>query len=314
MIRFFLLSMRQDPFGLFGAAILLIVSAILAVRALRPQPNDIAARIALIAPWTQVTPPLHQRASDAAEEPSRGAVSSIGGRETWRRLKSYGIPARHALSFFFAIQAWVAVCLSVGSWFLAPYLIAASASLPLRAVLAGSAGVLGWFVPVLAARWATKRRADAIVAGLPDALELLVICAEGGLALGDGIDRIVTELQRSQPELAEELALTAADLKILPSQDQALERLAARIDAPIVQSVVTALSQTMRYGTPFAQAMRVAAAEIRNDALVRLEERANKLPALLTVPMILFILPTIFLVVGGPAGLRLMDSLMQGLR
>ena len=267
--------------------------------------------MALIAPWTQVTPSPLPQETEAMEGPPRGAVSSIGGRETWRRLKTHGIPARHALSFFFAIQAWITVCLSVGSWFLVPHLLAASASLPFRAALAGSFGLFGWFVPVLAARWATRRRAAVIVAGLPDALELLVICAEGGLALGDGIDRIVSELQRSQPELAEELALTAADLKILPSQDQALERLAARIDAPIVQSVVTTLSQTMRYGTPFAQAMRVAAAEIRNDALVRLEERANKLPALLTVPMILFILPTIFLVVGGPAALRLMDSFLR---
>jgi len=102
--------------------------------------------------------------------------------------------------------------------------------------------------------------------------------------------------------------MTAADLKIMPSQDEALSRLAARIDAPIVQSVVTTLSQTMRYGTPFAQAMRVVAGEIRNEALIRLEERANKLPTLMTIPMILFILPTIFLVVGGPAALKVIDQ------
>jgi tight adherence protein C len=82
-----------------------------------------------------------------------------------------------------------------------------------------------------------------------------------------------------------------------------------RVDAPIVQSVVTTLVQTLRYGTPFAQAIRNMAAQMRNDALVRLEERANALPALLTIPMILFLLPTIILIVGGPAALKLMDSL-----
>ena len=105
------------------------------------------------------------------------------------------------------------------------------------------------------------------------------------------------------------MALTAADLKILPDQDQALTRLAERIDAPIVQSVMTALVQTMRYGTPFAQAVRTTAAEIRNDSLLRLEERANALPTLLTVPMVLFILPTIILIIGGPAALKLIDML-----
>jgi tight adherence protein C len=171
-------------------------------------------------------------------------------------------------------------------------------------VLAGGAGIFGWFLPVLVAQWAARKRAALVVAGLPDALELLVICAEGGVALGDGI---VMELQRSQPELAEELAMTAANLKILPSRDQALSRLAARIDAPIVQSVVTTLSQSMRYGTPFAQAMRLVAGEIRNEALVRLEGRANKLPTLLTIPMIVLILPTFFLVIGGPAASSVID-------
>ena len=103
--------------------------------------------------------------------------------------------------------------------------------------------------------------------------------------------------------------MTAADLKILPSQDQALAGLAARIDAPIVQSVAATLGQTMRYGTPFAKALRVMAAEIRSDSLIRLEERANSLPTFMTVPMILFILPTILLIVCGPAGLHLWDVL-----
>jgi tight adherence protein C len=176
-------------------------------------------------------------------------------------------------------------------------------------LLAGAGGVLGWMLPAYAARRAARRRAAVIVAGLPDALELLVICAEGGLALGDGIDRIVSEMARSQPELAYELSMIAADLKILPDQDEALSRLATRVDAPIVQSVVTTLVQTLRYGTPFAQAIRNMAAQMRNDALVRLEERANALPTLLTIPMILFLLPTILLIVGGPAALKLMDSL-----
>jgi tight adherence protein C len=202
-----------------------------------------------------------------------------------------------------------AFCLAVVCWFGVPNSIAGLAFPLFLMLLAGGAGVVGWLLPGFAANWSATHRAAAIVAGLPDALELLVICAEGGLGLGEGIDKIVEELQHSQPELADELAWTAADLKILPSQDQALSRFAARIDVPIVQSVVAALGQTMRYGTPFAKAVRIMAAEIRSDSLIRLEERANSLPTFMTIPMILFILPTILLIVCGPAALHLWDVL-----
>jgi len=300
-------TVLQIPAALIEAAALALLSAFLVVRALRLKGTDGTERVALIAPWTHATATVRQHPMETMEEALRGTELSVGEREIARRLRRFKIPARYASTTLLAARAWFVLCLTIGTWFLVPHLFTALPSL--RLAFAGGAGLFGWFLPILAAQWAARRRAAVVVAGLPDALELLVICAEGGLALGDGIDRIVTELQRSQPELAEELAMTAADLKIMPSQDQALARLAARIDAPIVQSVVTTLSQTMRYGTPFAQAMRVVAGEIRNEALIRLEERANKLPTLMTIPMILFILPTIFLVVGGPAALKIMDQI-----
>jgi len=93
--------------------------------------------------------------------------------------------------------------------------------------------------------------------------------------------------------------------------DQAFANLAERIDAPSIRSVVTTLSQTMRYGTPLAHAFRVVASEMRSDSLIAMEDRANRLPALLTIPMMLFIMPTIFLIVGGPAALRVIDTLLK---
>jgi tight adherence protein C len=232
-------------------------------------------------------------------------------RELARRLKGFGIAARFAPALLLVAQVCAAGCLAALSWFFAWHPAAAGNPVIVRMAMACVAGVLGWYLPVLALRWAARRRVAVVVAGLPDALELLVICAEGGLALGDGIDRIVTGLARSQPKLAEELALTAADLKLLPSQAQALARLAERIDSPIVQSVVTTLSQTIRFGTPFVQAMRRMASELRNDALIRMEERANQLPGLLTVPMIFLIIPPIFVVIGGPGALQVLDSLVR---
>ena len=178
----------------------------------------------------------------------------------------------------------------------------------LLVVVPAMGAIVGWFVPSMLLARAVKQRTKAVKAGLPDALELLVVCVEAGLSLEDGLDRVVTELRRSQPALADELGLTLADLRILPSRDQALLNFADRIDIPNVRSVVTTLAQTLRYGTPLAQSLRVVAAEMRDDFLIELEERANRLPAYLTLPVILFLMPTIFLVVGGPAALRLIDA------
>jgi tight adherence protein C len=144
---------------------------------------------------------------------------------------------------------------------------------------------------------------------MPEALDLLVVCVDAGLSLEDSLARVVSELRRTRPALTDELALTSADLQILPSRDEAFARMADRVDLPSVRSVVATLAQTLRYGTPLAQGLRVIAAEMRNDALVQLEERANQLPALMTVPMMAFIMPTIILIIGGPAALRLMDVL-----
>ena len=175
---------------------------------------------------------------------------------------------------------------------------------PVAAVVAT---VAGWFLPPALIRMSVRRRARAVAGALPEALDLLVVCVDAGLSLEDALGRVVKELGRTQPELAEELALTSADLQILPSCDEALQRMADRIDLPNARAFVSTLIQTLRYGTPLAQSLRTISAEMRNDALIKLEERANKLPALLTVPMMLLIMPTIFLIIGGPAALRVID-------
>jgi tight adherence protein C len=134
-----------------------------------------------------------------------------------------------------------------------------------------------------------------------------VVCVEAGLSLEDGLQRVARELQDSQPALAQELALTWAEASILPDRIEALVNLSDRIDNPGVRTVVGMLSQSLRFGTPLGQSLRVGAAEMRNDQMTKLEERASRLPALMTVPVMLFIMPTIFLIVGGPAAITLMD-------
>lgn len=234
-------------------------------------------------------------------------------REIVRQGTKLGISHQSMLAFFNVTRGMFAVVLGVLIFFLTmttSLFVIGKASLLTTSLLIVVV-VLGWMIPKFYIHFSARKRALAAAAGLPDALELLVVCVEAGLALGDGIDRIVIELKHSRPEISEELAIASADIKILPSRDQALANLAERIDTPSVRAVVSTLSQTLRYGTPLAQAMRVVAADMRNDSLVQLEEQANRLPVMMTVPMMLLIMPAIFLIIGGPAVLKLVDHFLQ---
>jgi len=230
-------------------------------------------------------------------------------REIVRLYSHLSLPAQYAANAYAGTRAVMALVFAVGAFFAAHAFshFPDAPLIPFAVALMGA--ILGWIAPSFVISHLAAKRADDVAAGLPDALELLVVCVGAGLSLEDSMDRIVAELAHTQPTLAEELALTAADMKILPSRDLALANLAQRVDVPSVRSVVSTLSQTMRYGTPLAQALRVVATEMRNDALIDMEARANRLPTLLTLPMMLLIMPTIFLIVGGPAALRVIDTL-----
>lgn len=146
----------------------------------------------------------------------------------------------------------------------------------------------------------TKRTA-AIRKGLPDALDLLVICAEAGLTVDAAFSRVAKELGRAYPELGDEFALTAIELGFLTDRRAAFENLSQRVNLESVKGVVTTMIQTEKYGTPLASALRVLSAEFRHERMMRAEEKAARLPAIMTVPLILFILPVLFVVILGPA-------------
>lgn len=227
-------------------------------------------------------------------------------REIIRRMARFGISSERAVTAYTMFRVAVGLACLIAMSVIASRVGAQFFGLRMLGFAFFGFGI-GFFIPSYVVKALVNRRTQAIEMGLADALELLVVSVEAGLALEDALDRVVVEMRRSQPILAEELAITSADLKILPSRDQALLNLADRVDIPSVRSVVSTLSQTMRYGTPLAQSMRVVASELRNDMLLKLEERANKMPVMLTVPMIVFIMPCVFLIIGGPAFLHLMD-------
>lgn len=153
-----------------------------------------------------------------------------------------------------------------------------------------------------------SKRTDAIRKGLPDALDLLVICAEAGLTVDAAFNRVARELGRAYPELGDEFALTAIELSFLSERRQAFENLAYRVKLDAVKGVTTTMVQTERYGTPLASALRVLSAEFRNERMMRAEEKAARLPAIMTVPLILFILPVLFIVILGPAACSIADA------
>ena len=153
----------------------------------------------------------------------------------------------------------------------------------------------------------TKRR-DVLRKSVPDGLDLLVVCVEAGLSCDAALTRVARETERSAPELSDEFRLTAIELGFLPERRQALESLAKRVDLPAMRALVAALLQTEKYGTPLATSLRVLSAEFRTERLLRAEEKAARLPATLTVPMVLFILPCLFIVIIGPAVINVIDN------
>lgn len=156
------------------------------------------------------------------------------------------------------------------------------------------------------------KRSHEIRKGLPDALDLLVICAEAGLTVDAAFNRVAKELGRAYPELGDEFGLTAIELGFLNERRQAFENFATRVDLEAVRGVVTTMIQTEKYGTPLASALRVLSAEFRNERMMRAEEKAARLPAIMTIPLILFILPVLFIVILGPAACSINDSFIHG--
>ena len=179
----------------------------------------------------------------------------------------------------------------------------------LSAVSAAGAGVLvGACAPVLFLKNAVAKRYHKIRRQLPDGLDLLVICAEAGLSLDAALTRVAREMGGSAPELSDEVGLTAIELGFLPNRRQALLNLIRRADLPPIRAVINTLMQTERYGTPLAHSLRVLAAEFRDDRMMKAEEKAARLPAIMTVPLILFILPCLFVVLIGPAIISVMET------
>lgn len=165
----------------------------------------------------------------------------------------------------------------------------------------------GFYLPNMYVSNIAQKRQHSIMRAFPDALDMLLICVESGMSIEMGFQKVAAEIGPASPELAEELALTTAELSYLQERRRAYENLAKRTGHEGVKAVCMALTQAERYGTPMGDALRVMAKENRDMRMAEAEKKAAALPAKLTVPMIVFFLPVLFLVVLGPAYINMQD-------
>jgi tight adherence protein C len=206
---------------------------------------------------------------------------------------------RFAMPFFlFAVALFYLFVVTHFAW---------SSTMKLGAAVA--AALVGFYLPDLFVSNLIAKRQESIMGAFPDALDLLLICVESGMSVELAFSKVAAEIGQSSAELAEEFALTTAELSYLPDRKQAFENLAKRCGHPGVKQVATALNQAERYGTPMGQALRVCAQENREMRMAEAEKKAAALPAKLTVPMILFFLPALFIVIMGPAILKVMHMI-----
>lgn len=178
-----------------------------------------------------------------------------------------------------------------------------------RFALSCAAAFIGFYLPNVFVQNVIARRQDSISKAFPDALDLLLICVESGMSIEAAFQKVAAEIGSQSVELAEELALTTAELSYLQERRMAYENLAKRTGLPGVKAVSTSLIQAERYGTPLGQALRVMAQENRDMRMAAAEKKAAGLPPKLTVPMIVFFLPVLFAVILGPAIIKTMSTI-----
>lgn len=191
------------------------------------------------------------------------------------------------------------------------YVLTLGAEQPLHIKLAAVVGglALGYYAPNLYLQNLAENRRTKIMQAFPDSLDMMLICVESGMSIELALQRVGQEIAPASVELAEEFALTTAELSYLPDRRTAYENLARRTNHPGVKAVAMALTQAEKYGTPVGQALRVMAKENRELRLSEAEKKAASLPPKLTVPMIVFFLPVLFAVIIGPALIQVNEML-----
>ena len=239
------------------------------------------------------------------------ASPAIGRAEQERLLgvlAAAGIKGQASLSGFVASKLCAAFVWTGLVWLFLEWSRWYAGSPTIRIAVVFGALLVGWRIPDFVLKRLAAQRRLRLEQGIPDALDLLVICVEAGLSLDQAVEQVSRDLRPSNRAVADEFATTAAEMRVLPNRAEALQNLVERTGLTSLRSIIATLTQAIRFGTPLAELMRILAAEMRTERMMRIEERAARLPVLLSIPLALFILPCLLLIIGTPVALRVMDT------
>jgi tight adherence protein C len=221
--------------------------------------------------------------------------------QTTRKLRRAGFMSRDATVVYIFIK--LALPLALG--FLMILLTSTSSliDVPENMILPTCMGAVlaGFMLPELYIKNVADKRREVLTLVLPEGLDLLTICVEAGLSIDAAFRRVAKEMRGPMPELSAEFEMTAIELTYLPDRQQALQNMAERSDSPAVAARVNALRQTEKYGTPLANSLRILSQEFRQTRASKAEEKGARMPALMTVPLMVFVLPTLITVLLAPA-------------
>jgi len=233
-------------------------------------------------------------------------VEAEGTREKLARAGYRGQGALITFIFFRFVMPFIVFVASLIFLFLV-YSFNWSTFLKINAAV--GAGLAGFYLPDLFLSNRISKRQTSIMRAFPDALDLMLICVESGMSIESSFSRVSAEVGAQSPELAEELALTTAELSYLPERRMAYDNLAKRCGHSGVRAVAAAINQAEKYGTPVGQALRITAQENREMRMSAAEKKAAALSPKLTVPMLLFFLPCLFVIIMGPAVMNIMHTM-----
>lgn len=228
------------------------------------------------------------------------------------KLTQAGYRKRSAVLFFFGYKVFFAAVLPALFIIFKLFMMAAIQSVSIITV-AVLLALLGFYLPNLWLKMKADVRQEKILVGFPDALDLMVVCVEAGLGLDAAINRVGEEMKVSNALLSEEFRLLGLELRAGKTRRDALRNLGLRTGLEEVKSLMTLLIQTDRFGTSIAQALRVHSDSMRTKRYQRAEEMAAKLPVKLVFPLILFIFPALFVVIVGPAAIKIFRVLLPSM-
>lgn len=232
-----------------------------------------------------------------------GLVSPKTLADLEKSLAASGISPTQGVALFVTAKIVLVLILPVVAWMIAQDMAMSGV---MRTLLPAAVAVIGLVVPDWIVTKYRTRYLTLLEDALPDALDMMVICAQAGLGLGPTVIRVAGELRLAYPQLAYELSLTANELQISTDSRVAIQNLGLRTNLECLKRLGTTLVQTIQYGTPLTEALRVLSTELRHETLVKMETRAARLPVMLTMPTIVFILPCVFLIAGGPSMIQVM--------